>query len=66
MSKVEQIKQYTRETLEEVRKCTWPNRPELIRQTILVLASTFLLAGFIYMSTRTSSKIIMWILELPK
>jgi preprotein translocase SecE subunit len=40
------ITAYVRETREELRKCTWPNRDELWGSTVLVMVSTAMLGAF--------------------
>lgn len=37
---------FVRETREELRKCTWPNREELWGSTVLVMVATAMLAVF--------------------
>jgi preprotein translocase subunit SecE len=37
---------YFRATEEELRKCTWPTREELLGHTVVVLVSVALLGGF--------------------
>ena len=41
------ISKFGSETMEELKKCTWPNKTELFESTIVVLISCFLLAGFV-------------------
>ncbi len=31
----------------ELKKCTWPTRPELFDSTVVVIISVFLLGGFV-------------------
>ena len=45
----EKIRTFVLETIDEMRKCTWPTRDQLFESTILVIValilSTFYLAG---------------------
>ena len=41
------LRQFINDTLNELRKCSWPNRNELFESTILVIATVVLLALFV-------------------
>ena len=51
MSKATELVQNTRtffgEVVAELKKCSWPTRPELFDSTVVVILSVFLLAAFI-------------------
>ena len=40
------VSAYWAETMEEVRKCTWPTWDELIGSTVLVIVAVAVLGGF--------------------
>jgi len=40
--------QYVREARAELRKVAWPNRPEIVRYSIIVLATMVVLTTFIF------------------
>ncbi|MCD6249003.1 MAG: preprotein translocase subunit SecE [candidate division Zixibacteria bacterium] len=44
---MEKIKKYTKETLAELRKMTWPTKDELIGSTIVTVVVSVILAIFI-------------------
>ena len=41
------LRQFINDTLNELRKCSWPNRNELFESTILVIVTVVLLALFV-------------------
>ena len=43
---INRIAEYTAQTREELRKCTWPSRDELWGSTVLVMVATALLGIF--------------------
>jgi preprotein translocase subunit SecE len=46
-SKIQGFKNFFHEVGEELRKCIWPTRNELIQSTIVVVVSVLLLAVFV-------------------
>ena len=38
---------FIRETVQELKKVTWPSRNELLQSTMVVVATTFMMAFFI-------------------
>jgi preprotein translocase SecE subunit len=42
----DRLRQYVDETREELRKCTWPGKDELMGSTVVVLLSILILGGF--------------------
>ena len=54
------ITQYTQETREELRKCTWPSSEELWGSTVLVMVATVLLSLF----TVSSEFVMAWVVRL--
>ena len=41
------IRIFFEETSEELRKCTWPTRPQLLESTMLVIVALVILALFV-------------------
>ncbi len=44
---VNTIREFFKGTLEELSKCSWPNRQELFQSTILVICAVILLATYV-------------------
>lgn len=44
---IQACKRIYHETVREVKKCTWPSRPELMESTLLVITAIILLTAFI-------------------
>ena len=44
---IKRFKKFIGETLEEIKKCSWPNKKEVIDQTLLVIVSVVILAVFV-------------------
>jgi preprotein translocase subunit SecE len=44
---INKIKKFIAETLDEIKKCTWPNKKEVMDQTMLVIVSVVILAVFV-------------------
>ena len=41
------IRGFLRETVAELKRCTWPSRPELLESTVLVVVVIAILACFV-------------------
>ncbi len=41
------IRVFFEETAEELKKCTWPNRAQLLESTLLVIVALIILAIFV-------------------
>lgn len=41
------LRQFINDTINELRKCSWPARNELFESTILVIVTVFILALFV-------------------
>jgi len=39
--------QFVRQTRQELKKVSWPSRQELVGSTVVVIITTFLMAGFV-------------------
>lgn len=55
---------YLREVRGEVRKVTWPTRPEAIRLTGIVLAATAVMTLILYSFDYLFSSILTWSLDV--
>jgi len=58
MNKIEQLKSFISETGEELRKCVWPTRQELVQSTIVVIISVIILAAFVGLSDFVLAKLL--------
>ncbi len=45
---IPKIRQFYFDTLQEVKKCTWPTNNELIESTVIVLVALVLVSSFIW------------------
>jgi preprotein translocase SecE subunit len=45
-SPITRIKDYYGECVQELKNCSWPDKPELIQSTVLVIIATLILTGF--------------------
>ena len=43
---ISRIKEFYGETIQELKNCSWPEKPELIQSSILVILATLILTGF--------------------
>jgi preprotein translocase subunit SecE len=59
------IKQYYGETLQEVKKCTWPNRPELVEHTVLIIVALAVMTGFVFLVDLACQYVIRGVFNLP-
>ena len=55
------LSNYVRETMEELKKCTWPTWPELKGSTVVVSISIALLGGFTVLADWIFSTVVYWI-----
>ncbi len=44
---IQRFSKYTVSTVEELKKCSWPKKQELIESTIVVTVACLLLASFV-------------------
>ena len=58
---IARLKQYLKETQDELRKCTWPGKEELKGSTVVVLISILLLGIFTMASDGVFTMLIGWI-----
>lgn len=53
------VREFYDETVQEVKKCTWPSRAELIETTGIVLIGLIILSSFIFVA----DKIMQWVIR---
>lgn len=63
---VHRIKQFYEETVQEVKKCSWPSRPELRESTTLVLLSVAILTAFVWLVDMAAQPAVRYIINLGK
>jgi preprotein translocase subunit SecE len=64
MASIAGIKQYTDETVEEMKKVTWPDFPQLRNSTFVVLIFVFIVSGIIWIMDVTVRGVLGLILNL--
>lgn len=52
---------FVAETLNELKKCSWPERSQLFESTVLVIVTVLVLAGFVAAVDFLSMKIISFL-----
>ncbi len=63
---IQRIKQFYGETLQEVKKCSWPSRSQLIESTVLIIAAIVLLTVFVWLVDVICQYLIRWIFKLSE
>lgn len=58
---VNNIRTYLEEVAVEMRKASWPQRRELVNNTVITLVASFVLALFIFGADRVISEILEYI-----
>jgi preprotein translocase subunit SecE len=61
-SKIQGFKDFFHEVTEELKKCIWPTKNELIQSTIVVVISVILLAAFVGLSDFVLMKILRFVI----
>ena len=61
---IERIKGFFRDTTEEVKKCNWPEGPELVQSTLVVIASMVILGVFVGVCDLVLVVLLKWITGL--
>jgi len=56
-----QIRTYIEQTLEELKKCSWPTRDELKGSTVVIAISIFLLGAFTVIVDLVFQTLVRWI-----
>jgi preprotein translocase subunit SecE len=62
---IQVIKQFYGETLQEVKKCSWPSRTELVEQTMLIIAGIALLTVFVFLVDLGCQYVVRGVFNLP-
>lgn len=62
MSIFAKIRSFLLNTMEEMKKCTWPNRDQLVESTLLVMITLFILAGYVALVDFGFTSFIKWII----
>ena len=63
MSIFAKIRSFLLNTLEEMKKCTWPNRDQLVESTLLVMITLVILAGYVALVDFGFTSFIDWIIK---
>ncbi len=63
MSIFAKIRTFLTETMEEMRKCSWPGRDQLLESTLLVLVTMVLVSAFIWVIDQIVSKVITFLIS---
>lgn len=63
MSIKEKVIKYFEETKQELKKVTWPTKPEVIGSTIVVVVTSIMLAAFLYVVDTGLSAIVRFLLR---
>jgi len=58
---IHSIREVYRDTISELRKCTWPTRSELTESTIVVIASVLIVAVFVAVMDYALRVALKWI-----
>ena len=45
--RIQKVKAFSSDVIAEMKKCTWPERQELVESTIVVIVSVCLLSAFV-------------------
>jgi preprotein translocase subunit SecE len=57
------IWEYLQNVAAEMEKVNWPSRDELISSTLITIVATFIVAGFIYLTDQTLSRVLEFIYQ---
>lgn len=52
---------FINDTINELKKCSWPERSQLFESTVLVIITVLILAGFVALVDLISMKIISFL-----
>ncbi len=55
---IDKVKTFSSHTVDEAKKCTWPNKQELVESTAVVIISLAILIGAVTLFDATFSKLI--------
>jgi len=59
---IRRFSKYTVDTMEELKKCSWPKQRELTEATIVVIAACLILALFVAVSDQVFEYLIKWMI----
>ena len=59
---IRRFSKYTVDTVEELKKCSWPQKRELVESTIVVTVACLILALFVAVVDLAFGKIIQWLI----
>jgi preprotein translocase subunit SecE len=59
---IRRFSRYTVDTVEELKKCTWPQKRELVESTIVVTVACLILALFVAVVDWVLSILIQWLI----
>ena len=62
MNAIRRVKQFYEETVQEIRKCAWPDRSELMESTVMVLTAVFAMTLFIWLVDSAAQAVIRFII----
>jgi preprotein translocase subunit SecE len=63
MSIKDKVTRYFEETKLEMKKVTWPTRPEVIGSTIVVMITTILVSAFLYVVDTSLAALVSFLLR---
>ncbi len=63
MSIFAKIRVFFEDTMEEMRKCTWPTREQLLESTILVLITMAVISAFVAGIDQIVSRLIKFLIS---
>ena len=63
MSFKEKVLKYFEETKLELKKVTWPSKPEVIGSTIVVVVTSILIAAFLYVVDTGLTAVVSFLLR---
>ena len=63
MSIFARIRTFIEETMEEMRKSSWPTRDQLLESTLLVIVTMILVSVFVWVIDQVLSKIITFLIS---
>jgi len=58
---IKRCKQFAADTVGELKKCNWPQKKELMEQTLLVIVSVIILAIFVAGVDEINIQLINWL-----
>ncbi|MCH2204584.1 MAG: preprotein translocase subunit SecE [Lentisphaerales bacterium] len=59
---IRRFSKYTVDTVEELKKCSWPQKRELIESTIVVTVACLILALFVAVVDLAFGNVIQWLI----